>query len=50
MIEYFSEEDLVDDIARFFEKEENWNKLKNCCLEDGRSEDLRMLLYKAVKE
>ena len=50
MIVYFNEEDLVDDIARFFEKEENWNKLKDCWLIDGRSEDLRVLLHKAVKE
>ena len=47
---YFNENDLVDDIARFFEKEENWSKLKNCWLEDGRSEDLRVLLHKAIKE
>ena len=42
--------DVVDKIASFFEKEENWNALKNCWLVDGYSEDLRKLLEKAIKE
>ena len=41
---------LVDKIASFFEKEENWRALKNCWLENDRSDDLRNLLYKALKE
>ena len=42
--------ELIDKIASFFETEENWKALKKCWLEDGRSEDLRSLLYKAIKE
>ena len=42
--------ELVDKIANFFEKEENWRALKNCWLENGRSDDLRRLLHKALKE
>ena len=49
MIVYFNENDLVDDIARFFEKEENWKALKECWLENGKSDDLRILLHKALK-
>lgn len=41
---------LVDKIASFFEEEENWSALKNCWLENGRSNDLRNLLHKAIKE
>ena len=41
---------LVDKIASFFEKEENWRALKNCWLENDRSDDLRRLLHKAIKE
>lgn len=47
---YFSKDELVDKIANFFEREENWRELKRCWLEDGRSNDLRSLLYKAIKE
>lgn len=43
-------EELVDKIANFFEKEDNWSALKNCWLENGRSDDLRKLLHKAIKE
>lgn len=43
-------EELVDKIANFFEKEDNWPALKNCWLENGRSDDLRKLLHKAIKE
>ena len=42
--------ELVDKIASFFEREENWRALKNCWLENDRSNDLRNLLYKALKE
>lgn len=41
-------EELVDKIANFFEKEDNWSALKNCWLENGRSDDLRKLLHKAI--
>lgn len=42
--------ELVDKIASFFEREENWMALKNCWLENDRSNDLRNLLHKALKE
>lgn len=41
--------DLVDKIASFFEKEENWIALRNCWLENDRSDDLRKLLHAALK-
>lgn len=41
--------DLVDKIASFFEREENWEALRNCWLENDRSDDLRKLLQKALK-
>ena len=41
---------IVDKIATFFEEERNWRALKNCWLENDRSDDLRRLLYKAIKE
>ena len=41
---------LVDKIASFFEEDDNWTALKQCRLEDGRSNDLRILLHKALKE
>ena len=40
---------LVDKIASFFETEENWRALKECWLENDRSDDLRKLLRKALK-
>lgn len=43
-------EELVDKIASFFEKEDNWHALKECWLENGRSNDLRRLLHKAYEE
>ena len=42
--------ELVDKIASFFEREENWRALKNCWLENDRSNNLRNLLHKALKE
>ena len=42
--------ELVDKIASFFEREENWRALKDCWLENDRSNDLRNLLHKALKE
>ena len=42
--------DLVDKIASFFEKEENWKALKNCWIENDRSDDLRKLLNKAIMD
>ena len=44
-----SDNNLVDKIASFFEKEENWEALRNCWLENDRSDDLRALLRKSLK-
>lgn len=41
--------ELVDKIASFLEEEENWMELMNCRIENGKSYDLRMLLYRAIK-
>ena len=47
---YETDEDVeVDKIASFFEQEENWIALKNCWLENYRSDDLRKLLARAIK-
>ena len=42
--------DLVDKIASFFEREENWSVLKGCWLENGKSNCFRKLLHEALKE
>lgn len=42
-------DELVDKIASFFEKEENWKQLKTCWLEDDHSGDLRKMLFEALK-
>ena len=42
--------DLVDKIASFFERDENWAALKACWLVNGRSNDFRKLLHEAFKE
>ena len=51
---YISESDyvnyLVDKIASFFEREENWSTLKGCWLENGKSNCFRKLLHEALKE
>lgn len=42
--------DLVDKIASYLEQEENWARLKHrCWLIGGRSDELRELLYEALK-
>ena len=41
---------LVDKIASFFEREENWSMLKSCWLENGKSNCFRKLLHEALKE
>lgn len=40
--------DLIDKVASFFEREDNWKALKNCWIEDNKSDDLRTLLRKAI--
>ena len=46
---YFNKDELVDKIASFFEKEENWKKLKECWFAGDKSDDLRNLLYKSLE-
>ena len=41
---------LVDKIASFFEREENWSMLKGCWLENDKSNCFRKLLHEALKE
>lgn len=45
-----NESHTIDKIASFLEKEENWRALKSCWLVNGRSEDLRSLLRRAIDE
>ena len=43
--------DLVDKIAGYLEQEENWARLKHrCWLIGDRSDELRALLYEALKD
>lgn len=41
--------DIVDKIASFLEQEDNWLLLRDCWLENDRSEDLRDLLKRALE-
>ena len=41
---------LVDKIASFLEREENWFKLKHSWLINDKSDDLRELLHKALSQ
>ena len=44
-----SEEDLIDKIARYFEKDENWNYLKHDVWHiSGRSDELRRMLRESL--
>ena len=45
-----AEDEIIDQIASFFERPSNWNLLKNAWLENGYSLDLRRLLKKALEE
>lgn len=45
-----AEEEIIDQIASFFERPSNWHLLKNAWLENGYSIDLRKLLRKALEE
>lgn len=45
-----AEEEIIDQIASFFERPSNWHLLKNAWLENGYSLDLRRLLRKALEE
>jgi hypothetical protein len=41
-------EKLINSIVSYIEKEENWNRLKDCWLVNGKSEELRRLIEEAV--
>ena len=43
-------EKIVDKIATYFEKRENWNRLKDAWLENDKSYDLRILLRESLSE
>lgn len=45
-----AEEEIIDQIASFFEQPSNWYLLRNAWLENGYSLDLRRLLRKALEE
>lgn len=44
-----AEDEIIDQIASFFEKKDNWLKLRDCWLENGYSHDFRRLLRKALE-
>ena len=46
--EYFMKNKLFNQIAEFFEQEQNWGAMKKCWLECGKSNDFRALLKKAI--
>ena len=35
-------------VSSFFENEENWHKMKECWLENGKSKDFRRLMKEAL--
>ena len=41
---------ISEKIASFLERDDNWEELKACWLIDGRSDDLRALLRRALEE
>lgn len=45
-----AEEEIIDQIASFFEQPSNWRLLKNAFIVNGYSLDLRRLLRKALEE
>ena len=45
-----AEEEIIDQVASFFEQPSNWYLLRNAWLENGYSLDLRRLLRKALEE
>lgn len=45
-----AEEEIIDQIASFFERPGNWHLLKNVWFKNGYSSDLRRLLRTALEE
>ena len=45
-----AKEESIDVILEYIEQKENWRRLKDCWIINGRSDDLRQLLKEALKE
>ena len=43
-------DELASVLSSFFESEENWHKMKECWLENGKSKDFRHLMKEALLE
>lgn len=41
-------DELASVLSSFFEREENWHKMKECWLENGKSKDFQHLMKKAL--
>lgn len=41
-------DELASVLSSFFESEENWHKMKECWLENGKSKDFRILMKEAL--
>lgn len=41
-------DELAYVLSSFFEREENWHKMKECWLENGKSKDFQHLMKKAL--
>ena len=41
-------DELASVISSFFESEENWHKMKECWLENGKSKDFQHLMKEAL--
>jgi hypothetical protein len=41
-------DELASVLSSFFELEENWHKMKECWLENGKSKDFQRLMEKAI--
>ena len=46
--EGISLDELASVLSSFFENEENWHKMKECWLENGKSKDFRCLMKEAL--
>lgn len=41
-------DELASVLSSFFEREENWHKMKECWLENGKSKDFQRLMKEAL--
>lgn len=46
--EGISLDELASVLSSFFESEENWHKMKECWIENGKSKDFRILMKEAL--